>query len=146
VADEGGPSTVVAAIREHRDRALPSRTIIALVDGKGMTSMTGNVTVPKRFRPLTCGFRAPGRTRTCTLRIRSETRTVRLVSSWSIVPGCVRSAVRLGNWLSLAICAVIPLVGLLPRIAVEETELARVLGDQYRSYQKATRRLVPGLW
>ena len=22
----------------------------------------------------------------------------------------------------------------------------RVLGDQYRSYQKATRRLVPGLW
>ena len=50
------------------------------------------------------------------------------------------------NWLSLAICAVIPLVGLLPRIAVEETELARVLGDQYRSYQKATRRLVPGLW
>ena len=51
-----------------------------------------------------------------------------------------------GNWLSLAICAVIPLVGLLPRIAVEEAELARVLGDQYRRYQKATRRLVPGLW
>jgi protein-S-isoprenylcysteine O-methyltransferase Ste14 len=51
-----------------------------------------------------------------------------------------------GNWLSLAICAAIPLVGLLPRIAVEEAELARVLGDPYRSYQKATRRLVPGLW
>jgi hypothetical protein len=51
-----------------------------------------------------------------------------------------------GNWLSLAICAVIPLVGLLPRIAVEEAELARVLGDRYRSYQKAPRRLVPGLW
>jgi protein-S-isoprenylcysteine O-methyltransferase Ste14 len=51
-----------------------------------------------------------------------------------------------GNWLSLAICVVIPPVGLLPRIAVEEAELARVLGDQYRSYQKATRRLVPGLW
>ena len=51
-----------------------------------------------------------------------------------------------GNWLSLAICAVIPLVGLLPRIAVEEAELARVLGDPYCSYQKATRRLVPGLW
>ena len=51
-----------------------------------------------------------------------------------------------GNRLSLAFCAVIPLVGLLPRIAAEEAELARVLGDQYRSYQKATRRLVPGLW
>jgi protein-S-isoprenylcysteine O-methyltransferase Ste14 len=54
--------------------------------------------------------------------------------------------VGVGNWLSLAICAAIPLVGLLPRIAVEEAELARVLGDPYRSYQKATRRLVPGLW
>jgi protein-S-isoprenylcysteine O-methyltransferase Ste14 len=51
-----------------------------------------------------------------------------------------------GNWLSLAICAVIPLVGLLPRIALEEAELARVLGDPYCSYQKARRRLVPGLW
>jgi protein-S-isoprenylcysteine O-methyltransferase Ste14 len=52
--------------------------------------------------------------------------------------------VGVGNWLSLAICAAIPLVGLLPRIAVEEAELARVLGDPYRSYQKATRRLIPG--
>ncbi len=51
-----------------------------------------------------------------------------------------------GNWLSLAICAVIPPLGLLPRIAAEESELARVLGDQYRSYQRATHRLVPGLW
>lgn len=51
-----------------------------------------------------------------------------------------------GNWLSLVICAVVPLLGLLPRIAVEESELARVLGDPYRSYQRATRRLVPGLW
>jgi hypothetical protein len=36
-----------------------------------------------------------------------------------------------------------PAGGLLPRIAVEDAELARVLGDQYRSYQKATHRLVP---
>jgi protein-S-isoprenylcysteine O-methyltransferase Ste14 len=51
-----------------------------------------------------------------------------------------------GNWLSLVICAVIPPLGLLPRIAVEEAELVRQLGDRYRSYQRATRRLVPGLW
>jgi protein-S-isoprenylcysteine O-methyltransferase Ste14 len=49
-----------------------------------------------------------------------------------------------GNWLSLATCAVIPLLGLLPRIAVEESEPARVLGDEYRSYQRATHRIVPG--
>jgi protein-S-isoprenylcysteine O-methyltransferase Ste14 len=51
-----------------------------------------------------------------------------------------------GNWLSLAICAVVPPLGLLPRIAVEEAELGRMLGEQYRSYQARTHRLVPGLW
>jgi protein-S-isoprenylcysteine O-methyltransferase Ste14 len=51
-----------------------------------------------------------------------------------------------GNWLSLVVCAVIPLSGLLPRIAVEESEMARVLGERYRSYQRTTHRLVPGLW
>ena len=50
------------------------------------------------------------------------------------------------NWLSLLLCAVVPLLGLLPRIAVEESELTRVLGEPYRSYRKTTRRLVPGLW
>jgi protein-S-isoprenylcysteine O-methyltransferase Ste14 len=52
----------------------------------------------------------------------------------------------LGNWLSLAICAVVPALGLLPRIAVEESELSRVLGERYRSYQKDTPRLLPGVW
>jgi protein-S-isoprenylcysteine O-methyltransferase Ste14 len=52
----------------------------------------------------------------------------------------------LGNWLSLAICAVVPPLGLLPRIAVEESELTRVLGDEYRTYRKDTYRLLPGVW
>jgi len=51
-----------------------------------------------------------------------------------------------GNWLSLLVCAVVPPLGLLPRIAVEEAELARVLGERYRGYQRTTHRLVPGLW
>ncbi len=51
-----------------------------------------------------------------------------------------------GNWLALAICALLPPLGLLPRILREESELVRVLGDRYRTYQRATRRLVPGLW
>ena len=50
------------------------------------------------------------------------------------------------NWLSLLVCAVVPALGLLPRITVEESELARVLGEDYRGYQRTTRRLVPGLW
>lgn len=50
------------------------------------------------------------------------------------------------NWLSLAGCVVLPSLGLLRRIAVEESELTRVLGDRYRDYQQATHRLIPGLW
>jgi protein-S-isoprenylcysteine O-methyltransferase Ste14 len=51
-----------------------------------------------------------------------------------------------GNWLSLALCAVIPALGMLPRIRVEEAEMTRVLGDEYRGYQARTRRLIPGVW
>ena len=51
-----------------------------------------------------------------------------------------------GNWLSLVICAVVPVLGLLPRIAVEESEMTRVLGDAYRDYRTGTDRLIPGLW
>ncbi len=51
-----------------------------------------------------------------------------------------------GNWLSLAICVAIPVAGLLPRIAVEESELVSVLGEQYKKYQRTTHRLIPGLW
>ncbi|HKS99949.1 MAG TPA: isoprenylcysteine carboxylmethyltransferase family protein [Rugosimonospora sp.] len=50
------------------------------------------------------------------------------------------------NWLSLVVCAVVPVLGLLPRIAVEESELVRVLGEPYRGYQARTRRLLPGVW
>jgi protein-S-isoprenylcysteine O-methyltransferase Ste14 len=51
-----------------------------------------------------------------------------------------------GNWLSLVVCAAVPPLGLLPRIAVEESEMTRVLGERYRSYQRTTHRLVPGVW
>jgi hypothetical protein len=46
-------------------------------------------------KPLTCMFGAPGRTRTCTLRIRSRFITVHDVSSSAILPAQVQCAVRL---------------------------------------------------
>lgn len=52
----------------------------------------------------------------------------------------------LGNWLSLAILLVVPLLGHLPRIRVEERELERALGEPYRQYEAGTKRLVPGIW
>ena len=52
----------------------------------------------------------------------------------------------IGNWLSLAVCLVLPLPSLVRRIHVEEAELERVLGDAYRSYEAETTRLIPWVW
>jgi protein-S-isoprenylcysteine O-methyltransferase Ste14 len=60
-----------------------------------------------------------------------------------IVTGCGLAA---GNWLALAVCAVLPLPALLRRIQLEEAELTGVLGDRYRAYQAHTKRLIPRLW
>ena len=51
----------------------------------------------------------------------------------------------IGNWVSLGVCLVLPLPGLLRRIHVEEAELNRVLGNAYRAYQAKTARLIPRL-
>lgn len=50
------------------------------------------------------------------------------------------------SWLFLALCAVLPLLALLRRIKVEESEMARVLGEPYRAYSARTRRLIPWIW
>ncbi len=52
----------------------------------------------------------------------------------------------LGNWLSLAILVVVPTVGLVLRIGVEERILLDQLGEPYRRYAQGRPRLVPGLW
>ena len=52
----------------------------------------------------------------------------------------------IGNWLSLAVCLVLPLPSVVRRIHVEEAELERVLGDAYRTYEAETTRLIPWLW
>ena len=62
---------------------------------------------------------------------------------WLVVLGF---GVGVGHWLSLTACAGIPLIGVIPRIRVEEAELTRVLGEEYRAYQRGTYRLVPGIW
>jgi protein-S-isoprenylcysteine O-methyltransferase Ste14 len=51
-----------------------------------------------------------------------------------------------GNWLSLAVCIVLPLVAYLRRIAVEERALEAALGDAYRRYARGRARLVPYVW
>ena len=52
----------------------------------------------------------------------------------------------LANWASLLVLVVVPLLGLAPRIAVEESVLQARLGEPYREYAGETSRLIPHLW
>jgi protein-S-isoprenylcysteine O-methyltransferase Ste14 len=52
----------------------------------------------------------------------------------------------LGSWLSVLVLLVLPLLGLVVRIRVEERALLDGLGEPYREYAARHRRLVPGIW
>lgn len=49
----------------------------------------------------------------------------------------------IGNWWSVAIFILPTLLSFLVRIKVEESALADAMGEQYRSYQRRTKRLIP---
>ena len=49
----------------------------------------------------------------------------------------------IGNWWSIAIFVLPTLLAFLVRIEVEERALAEAMGEQYRSYQRRTKRLIP---
>lgn len=52
----------------------------------------------------------------------------------------------LGSWLSVLALLVLPLVGLVRRIFVEEDALMANLGEPYREFAAGRKRLVPGVW
>jgi protein-S-isoprenylcysteine O-methyltransferase Ste14 len=52
----------------------------------------------------------------------------------------------LGNWLSVLALVVVPTIGLVVRIRVEERALLTALGEPYRAYAEHRRRLLPGVW
>jgi protein-S-isoprenylcysteine O-methyltransferase len=49
----------------------------------------------------------------------------------------------IGNWWSVAIFTLPTFFAFLVRIKVEERALAEAIGEQYRSYQQRTKRLIP---
>jgi hypothetical protein len=55
-------------------------------------------------------------------------------------------AIHFRNWWSLAITIVPITSAMLYRIHVEEAALIEAFGSDYESYQKSTRRLIPGLY
>lgn len=52
----------------------------------------------------------------------------------------------LGNWLSVALGALLPVPGVLYRVRVEERALLRAFGAEYAAYRDRTQHLVPWVW
>jgi len=52
----------------------------------------------------------------------------------------------LGNWVGLIALVMLPLLGILYRIHVEESVLLSYFGTAYQEYAKRTKRLLPGIW
>jgi protein-S-isoprenylcysteine O-methyltransferase Ste14 len=51
-----------------------------------------------------------------------------------------------GNWLALLCIVVLPTLGLVGRIRVEEAALLSRIGEPYRHYAEGKPRLFPGIW
>jgi protein-S-isoprenylcysteine O-methyltransferase Ste14 len=56
------------------------------------------------------------------------------------------NGIALSNWISLMLCIVLPTVGIIKRITVEEKELYGHFGKQYQDYRKSTWRLIPYIY
>lgn len=54
--------------------------------------------------------------------------------------------IALANWISLLLCIVFPVIGVMQRIKVEEKELERHFGKQYQDYRKNTWCVIPYIY
>ncbi|HEY1855084.1 MAG TPA: isoprenylcysteine carboxylmethyltransferase family protein [Solirubrobacterales bacterium] len=63
-----------------------------------------------------------------------------------LVLSLVGLGLMLGNWISILALAVLPTLGLVYRIRVEERALLAGLGEPYRRFLQGRRRLLPGVW
>ncbi len=55
-------------------------------------------------------------------------------------------ALTLGSWLSVALVVSGYFLANVPRIRAEEAALEASLGEQYRAFAAARKRLIPGVW
>jgi protein-S-isoprenylcysteine O-methyltransferase Ste14 len=73
-------------------------------------------------------------------------RFVRHPSYTAIVLTFVGMGVALENWWSLTALVVVPTIGLVVRIRVEERALTDALGEPYRQFSASRARLIPRVW
>jgi protein-S-isoprenylcysteine O-methyltransferase Ste14 len=70
-------------------------------------------------------------------------RYVRHPSYLGILILALGDGIALANWVSLLLCIVLPAIGIIKRINVEEKELSSHFGGQYQDYRKNTWRIIP---
>jgi protein-S-isoprenylcysteine O-methyltransferase Ste14 len=70
-------------------------------------------------------------------------RYIRHPSYLGILVLALGNGIALANWVSLLLCILLPTIGIINRIKVEETELSCHFGEQYQDYKKSTWRLIP---
>jgi protein-S-isoprenylcysteine O-methyltransferase Ste14 len=73
-------------------------------------------------------------------------RFLRHPSYAGLVVALVGGGVMYGNWVGVAALAVVPTVGLVLRIRVEERALAAALGDAYLEFAGRRSRMIPHIW
>jgi protein-S-isoprenylcysteine O-methyltransferase Ste14 len=71
---------------------------------------------------------------------------VRHPSYTAIIMSFVGIGVALENWLSLVVIIVVPTIGLIIRIRVEERALLNALGEPYREFSQSRARIIPKVW
>src|SRR4029077_5162934 len=77
---------------------------------------------------------------------RGPYRWVRHPSYSGLVLFFIGMGLALGNYLALAVLAIVPAAGLIPRIHAEERVLLQGLGDPYRQFAASRSRLFPRIW
>ena len=73
-------------------------------------------------------------------------RHIRHPSYTGLLLTCIGYGAALQNIISFIIVVTFPTMALLYRIKMEETTLAAGMGSAYISYQKKTKKLIPGIW
>jgi len=73
-------------------------------------------------------------------------RYIRHPSYLGILIIAIGLGIALANWISLLLCIMLPVTGIMQRIKVEEEELERYFGLQYQDYRKGTWHLIPYIY
>jgi protein-S-isoprenylcysteine O-methyltransferase Ste14 len=77
---------------------------------------------------------------------RGPYRVLRHPSYTGLIGICIGYGLAFGSWVGAAVALVAMVLGLLPRIRVEERALAGKFGAEYADYAGSTARLLPGIW